>query len=156
MSSWTTWNGLQLDLPSDWEARERDDTLALFPRGSLPLIESGVPIDSVHFACEPAAGADVHAIAQQRLKRRVRQGEVEIVDATFAGLSGVAFTWSDEVSRVESWLVAYRDLVLEVQLAEPWIRTVGEERLASDARRICGSVGALEPQPDGRRLDAER
>lgn len=98
----------------------------------------------------------MHAIAQRRLERRVRQGEVEIVDATFAGLSGVAFTWSDGVSRVESWLVAHRDWVLEVQLGEPWIRTVGEESLADDARRICDSVRAWEAQPNRRRTDAER
>jgi len=147
VSASTTWNGLRLDVPSGWEASERDDTLALFPQGTLPLIESGVPVDFVYFACEPAAGADVHAIAQRRLERRVRQGEVEIVDATFAGLSGVAFTWSDGVSRVDSWLVVHRDWVLDVQLAEPWIRTVGEGSLADDARRICASVRAGEPLP---------
>lgn len=130
------WRDWQVRLPEGWEAIAEQAMLAL-----LPAVRPGArveePVDAVSISMLSGRPEQLAVLAATAMARRVAQGEPEFRETQFAGTAALHYRWNDGLARVDSWFVVRGDVIYEIQRVEPWIRSVGDERMAVAAQTLC-------------------
>jgi hypothetical protein len=132
------WRDFAIVLRLDWEARESEESVVLFPRAQRELVEDGAPADAVLIQRVPGNPDDVDGVVFALMKRRVQQGEPECRVVSCVGVPALERTWLDGVSIHVSCFFSRNSNIYEVIRSEPAIR-LGEDE-SGTARTLVASL----------------
>jgi hypothetical protein len=130
--------------PADWQSVARPNGTAFVERTALA--RSGGDVTAIQLtlfvSVRDPAGQPLHAIAEDLMSRRVRQGYPTRFDAAISGRPALGFGWSDGVSSVLSYFVMHpAGWVVEFQVARDFHTDPLDERpLPSIADQLLANV----------------